>query len=256
MANYADYVVKTEEGNIVDKEIAEAQQQQQERQDDATQTVDWEKRYKELEKLNSRQAQTLGDYRRMIDETIINPTSSTEATSTEPPKPITWDEVVDDPNAAILKAVDAHPAVQEAKKLKAEFEKTNRDRSLSDFQTKHPDYQEVGSSPEFQNWVVEDPTRIELYTRGNQYDLSAADALFRLYKAEKNVTQFQAQADLQQAELVSSTATQVADVPQYSRHEYITKLTRAKQGDLQAEEWVRAHSAGYRKALEVGNVRD
>ena len=255
MANYEDYVVKTEDGIDVDKEIADAQQQQQARQAD-TQAVDWETRYKELEKLNSRQAQTLGEYRKTIDEYILNPTPSKEATETAPPTPVTWDEVVEDPNAAILKAVDAHPAVQEARKLKAEFEKSNRDRAMSDFERKHPDYKELGSSPEFQNWVVEDPTRIELYSRGNQYDLSAADALFRLYKAEKNVTQFQAQADLQQAELVSSSAVQVPTTPQYSRHEYITKLTRAKQGDLDAESWVRAHSANYRRALEEGNVRD
>ena len=256
MANYADYVVKTEGGLDVDKEIADAQQQQAARQDDdATQQVDWEKRFKELEKLNSRQAQTLGEYRKTIDEYILNPTPS-EATETAAPTPVTWDEVVEDPNAAILKAVDAHPAVREARELKAQFEKETRNRSLADFQTKHPDYQAIGSSPEFQNWVVEDPTRIELYSRGNQYDLSAADALFRLYKAEKGVAQFQAEANIQQAELVSSSAVQVPTTPQYSRHEYITKLTRAKQGDLEAESWVRAHSAGYRRALEEGNVRD
>ena len=168
----------------------------------------------------------------------------------------TADDLYEDPDGALRRAVDAHPAIQEARALKEQYEKEAQERAVGEFQSRHPDYAEIAQSPEFQNWVVGDPTRIELYTRGNSYDFSAADALFRLYKAEKGLTQVQEQQTIETAELVSSSGEMVQEPPKYSRSEYINQLKRAKQGDLDAEDWVKTHAAGYRQALATGNVRD
>ena len=98
---------------------------------------------------------------------------------------------------------------------------------------------------------------MELFQRGNAYDFSAADALFSLYKAEQGLTQVNNAADIAQAELVSAGSSELPpDQPAYSRSEYINTLKRAKQGDLDAEDWVRTHAANYRNALATGNVRD
>jgi hypothetical protein len=256
MAKFEDYLpggTKDPNGGIVD-EIADAAAQQQARQDDST-PVDWQQRYTELEKLNSRQAQTLGDYRKVIDEFIANPTPE-EATPSEPPKPITSEELYEDPNAAITSLVDAHPAIQEARQIKATMLKQQQEAALAEFATRHPDYEDIGKSPEFQNWVVENPTRVELYQRGDQYDFSAADALFSLFKAEKGIQQVQSAEAIAQQELVASSGEFVHEPPKYSRSEYIDNLTRSKQGDLQAEDWVKRNAAGYRQALASGNVRD
>jgi len=262
MAKYLDYVKPNGDG--IDVEIGEAAEQQQARARDpesgqfvaTPETVDWEKRYLELEKLNSRQAQTLGEYRHTIDEYITTPTSSEPVPQAEAPSPITAEEMYEDPNAAVLRAVDNHPVVQEARDLKVSMERRDRAERADAFQTKHPDFQEIGATPEFQNWVVEDSTRQDLYSRGNQYDFSAADALFRLYKAEKGMKQVTTQQSIQQAELVSSSGEMVQEPATYSRSEYINKLKRSKQGDLDAEDWVRTHVANYRVALQSGNVRD
>jgi hypothetical protein len=253
MAKYEDYVVRSEDG--IDQEITQAQKEQQTRQTDST-SVDWETRYKELEKLNSRQAQTLGEYRQTIDTFIANPTPSTPDTSNEPPKPITYDDLIEDPNAAISHGVDAHPAIQEIRALRDQLEADKIEAELNKFATKHSDYKEIYSSPEFQNWVVENPTRIDLHNRGNTYDFNAADALFSLYKAEKGMAQAQQNQRIQDAELVNSSGQMVIEPPKFSRSEYIYKLTRSKQGDLDAEAWVNANRAQYRMALEAGNVRD
>jgi hypothetical protein len=260
MANIADYLpggASDPEGGIND-EIKDAQGQQEARQDDATPAVDWEQRYSELEKLNSRQAQTLGDYRRTIDDFIVNPTpTNVAADQTEEPATFSLDDFYDHPDEAIRKVVESHPAIQDARNIKANYEQDRKQAELNQFAEKHPDYADIGKSPEFQNWIMESPTRQDLFRRGDQYDFSAADALFSLYKAENGLTQVKAQQDIQQAELVSSSGELApAEVPQYSRSEYINNFKRAKQGDLNAEEWVKTHAAGYRMALQAGNVRD
>ena len=165
------------------------------------------------------------------------------------------------PDEAIRKVVDSHPDILEARKVKKQAEEAKAEAELQSFQSKHPDYNEIGSSPEFRNWVMEEEFRRDLYSRGDQFDLTAADALFSLYKSEKGLNQVreqQVQADaIAAAELESSSATMVQTSDNVmSRSEYIDKLTRARQGDYQAEEWVKRNSAKYREALASGNVRD
>lgn len=261
MAKIEDYLPggqKDPAGGALEAEINDATQQHEARQADATPQVNWEDRYKELEKLNSRQAQTVGEYRKIIDEYIVNPTpADTAADQGTKPEKFSLDEFYDHPDEAIAKIVDSHPAIQEARKLKQQSIEDKRQAELDAFATRHPDYAQVGTSPEFQNWVAENPTRVDLFHRGDQYDFSAADALFSLYKAEKGLTQSRKARDIEAAELVSSSGELApAEPPKYSRSEYIHKLTRARQGDLEAESWVKTNSAGYRKALESGNVRD
>lgn len=261
MAKFEDYLPGGEKdpnapAEGIEGEIQDAANQQEARQDGATPPIDWEQRYKELEKLNSRQAQTLGEYRKTIDDFIANPTPASEADPEPASQPITVDDVLEDPNSAVARAVESHPAIREARKLKEQYEAQQKEAALADFQTRHPDYSEIAGTPEFQNWVVENPTRVELYSRGNSYDFSAADALFSLYKAERGLSDVQRQSDISQAELVESSHEMVQEPPTYSRSEYINKLKRAKQGDLEAEDWVKAHAANYRMALASGNVRD
>ena len=260
MAKFEDYLpqgakdpLRSKEG--IDDEIDLAADKQATRQTtDSTSLVDWETRYKELERLNSRQAQTLGDYRKTIDEFIMNPTPSDAATGEEEPTPITYEDLYTNPNDAIHKSVDTHPAIQEVQALKQQRELDKRMAEKAKFVEAHSDYEEIANSPEFQNWVIDSPTRVDLYQRG--HDFNAADALFSLYKAEKGVTAAQNQQDIDQAELVSSSGELVVEPAKYSRSEYISKLTKARQGNLEAEDWVKRNAAGYRQALEVGNVRD
>jgi hypothetical protein len=258
MANYADYVkVQGNEAGGIDNEILDSNAQQEARLNDATHQVDWQQRYGELEKLNSRQAQTLGDYRKTIDEFITSPTQANDTITPEANlSPITVDELYDDPNAALNRAVESHPAIQEARELKQFVENGQRQAQLDSFAKRHEDYNEIATSPEFQNWVVDNPTRADLFQRGNDYDFSAADALISLYKAEQGMSQVNNAQNIAQAELVSSSGELTQEPPQYSRSEYINKLKRSRQGDLDCEAWVTTHAANYRMALTNGNVRD
>jgi hypothetical protein len=260
MAKFEDYLPggnSDPAGGTIEAEIGDAGQQQQARQDASTPAIDWQQRYTELEKLNSRQAQTLGEYRKTIDTFISNPTPAPEANPQEESGTFSLDDFYEDPNAAVLKAVESHPAIREARQLKQQMVEQERQSALDNFSSRHGDYQDIGASPEFQNWVAEQPMRMELYQRADGYDFSAADALFSLYKAEKGIAQVNTQRAIDQASLVESSGELAPqEAPHYSRHEYITKLTRARQGDLDAEDWVKRNAAGYRMALASGNVRD
>lgn len=258
MAKYEDYVKRNQAGGL-DAEIDDAAVQKQARQDDATPAINWEERYKELEKLNSRQAQTLGEYRKTIDEYILNPTPARPEVEEES-QPITVDDLYDDADGAVRRTVDSHPAIREARKFMEEQEKRTQQERYQAFVDKHSDYQDLVADPEFANWVQEDGTRVDLATRANQYDLSAADALFSLYKAEKGLTEAQKarqrQEELDAASLEDSSAMMPSNPQRFSRSEYVDKLTRAKQGDLEAETWVKRNAPKYREALMNGQVRD
>jgi hypothetical protein len=252
----------------IDEEIDAAGTQQQARQQDPVtgqfvstpEAVDWEKRYKDLEVMNSRQAQDLGTYRKMVDEYIINsPTPETEPVVAEP-VPITVDELYDNPDEALNRVIDSHPAIREARQVTEDARKRDLENDLKDFQTRHPDFNEISHDPQFAQWVEAEPMRVELYNRGNQYDLSAADALFSLYKAENNISQMTEEQDqaiqIAAVSLEDSSSVMVNESPKYSRSEYVDTYQRAKQGDLEAERWIQRNSAGYRQALTSGNVRD
>jgi hypothetical protein len=258
MAKYEDYINPKPEGGI-ESEIATADAEQQARELTAT-PVDWEERYRNLEKLNSQQAQLVGEYRQVIDNYITNPTPASEPAQEES-QPITVDDLYANPDEAVKRAVESHPAIQEARQIKAQFEHQNLQSQVDQFSQKHPDYQEIAQQPEFQVWVQENPTRMALAQSADGYDMNSADALFSLYKAEKGIAQItreQSEAQAINAASLESSTAMIApqEEPRYSRSEYIDQLKRARQGDLSSEEWVKRNAAGYRAALESGNVRD
>lgn len=259
MAKYEDYIKVNPPGPVgIDDEINVADEGQQKRLDDAT-PVDWEERYKNLEQLNSRQAQTVGEYRNIIDNFITNPTPDPVA-SEEPPEPITFDDLSANPAEAIERAVEAHPAIKEAREVKALFEGQQRKTDIAAFTERHPDFEEIKASAEFANWVLENPTRQALAKSAHNWDMNSADALFSLYKAEQGIAVMKSNAKeetaIKAATLEDSSATMVPATTQFSRGEYVAKLTRAKQGDLEAEAWIDRYRGQYREALESGNVRD
>jgi hypothetical protein len=269
MASYEEYAKKylpSEGEDQLEAEQAEATNQESERPqnvqfEDSTQDVDWENRYKELEKLNSRQAQDLGNYRKLVDDYIQNPTPANDAVAVnEEPPQITVDDLYDDPNAAITRAVESHPAIREAKEIKAKLEVEAAAKEFSAFTERHGDFQDIAADPAFKNWVFENQTRLALAQTADRGDLTAADALFSLYKAERGLSQ--SQNSQEQAEAVAQASLQGgygAEPPApdtYSRSEMLEQKIRAKQGDQAAERYVNSHAAAYRKALGSGNVRD
>lgn len=251
MAKYEDYLPGgskyTGPEEVLEKEIEEAEVQQEERVSTPV-DIDWEKRYTDLEVAYSRQGQQMGDYRALIDEHISTPDEAEGPTEVSP---ITPDEIYEDPDAAVRRAVDSHPAIQEARELKKEFAENKQIADRQAFKVKHPDMEKIIASPEFVNWVNEDSTRLELARRADGWDLASADALFTMYdtKTPEVITP-------PVVELESGYGAESPAPEQYSRSEMLRHKIRAKQGVLEEQDYVKAHGAAYRIALGEGNVRD
>ena len=258
MAKYEDYVhlaQKSNEENAVDNEIIQASEQQEERET-STPDTDWQKRYKDLEVAYSRQGQQLGDYRQLVDgyvETFSTPED--KADDSQEVSPITPDDIYENPDEAVRRAVDSHPAIKRAQELEKELEQTRREAIMAEFNTRHPDFQETVKTPEFANWITEDQTRLELIKRADNFDMVAADALFTMYEA-MNATPVVSDAELDQVSLESGSGAEAPAPETYSRREMLQIMTRAKQGDRAADEYYKAHAKSYRDALQAGNVRD
>jgi len=257
MAKYEDFLKKAQEENTGTEEIEQASQQQEERQT-STPAQNWEQRYKDMEVAYSRQGQQMGEYRKLVDEYISTPTESqtVEADTT----PITSDDIFDNPDEAVRRAVDSHPAILAVKETQEQLAKQQGVALRDAFTLQHPDSQSTWNTPEFANWVNENPTRQELSRRANEFDMAAADALFTMYdsdlKAKEATQEGEADAALAAVGLESSTATVELAPERYSRSEMLEHKIRAKQGDLVAERYVKAHAVAYREALGSGNVRD
>lgn len=257
MAEYKDYLPGgskyTGPEVVVDKEIDEAEKQQKERKD-STSEVNWEDRYKNLEQAFSKQGQQIGDYRKLIDE-FVTTTPDDEAEVPVDVSPITPDDIYEDPDAAVRRAVDSHPAIAKAKKLEEKLEAQELTLMKKEFNDSHPDFELTVSTEEFGNWVKSDPVRTELAMRANGYDMISADALFRMWEAE-NAKPPAKDTNVDDLSLETSSGAEPPAPERYSRSHMLQQKILAKQGVTKADTYVKAHAKKYREALAQGLVRD
>ena len=146
------------------------------------------KMHQEAEKLIGKQAQEVGEVRKLADDLIKQNLQSTN-------KPIVEEPEVDffeDPQKAILKTVNNHPDVVAAKQAAQEFKKMQIQQKLSQ---KHPDFVEVVQDAGFAEWVKQSPVRMGLYAKADgEFDFDSADELLSTYKQLKTVQTKQAAA--------------------------------------------------------------
>jgi hypothetical protein len=135
------------------------------------------KMHQEAEKLIGRQAQEVGEVRKLADDLIKQQLVNKTPT---PAKQETEIDFFEDPKTAVLKAVESHPDVLAAKEAAIQFKKMQTQQML---QQKHPDFAEVVSDGEFQEWVKASPIRLNMFAMADaQYDFNAADELLSTYK--------------------------------------------------------------------------
>jgi hypothetical protein len=161
------------------------------------------KMHQEAEKLIGKQAQEVGEVRKLADELLKQQLSQTKQ------EPIEEDPEVDffvDPKQAVKKAVDSHPDVLAAKKA---VEELNRSKSVEGLHKRHPDMTEIVQTPEFVEWVKASPRRVKLYAQADaQYDTEAADELLTTFKEVRSARTQQAKND--GAEMRNQTLKQAA----------------------------------------------
>jgi len=216
--------------------------------------------FQELQTMNSRQAQDLGSMRTLVDNLAMNPQPVNGPAPVEETKPITSDDLYDRPAETINDVVSRHPALQRLDNLERQLGQERVEKAQTRFTTKHPDYQMVVGSPEFQGWVAADQTRVGLYHSANNFDFGAADILISLCKAETGLALSQGaverQEQLHDGMLETGGHYEPPPPETFSRQEWLKTMTRGKQGDLEAEDYINRNYPKYREALAAGNVRD
>jgi len=131
-----------------------------------------------------KQSAEVGELRQFVDGYIKNNLSDDTNTAKED-EPEEEIDFFENPQEAVNKAIDKHPAVQAAKH---QARTTNNQAAMSKLQAKHSDMAEVANDPTFKKWVQASPVRLELYNRADQgYDTDSADELFTNFKAQRAV---------------------------------------------------------------------
>jgi len=135
--------------------------------------------HQEAERMLGRQSGEVGELRKVVDEFVLSQSTKKEETV---------DEEVDyftDPEKAIQKAIENHPAVKEAQKASVDMKKNSAQSILKD---KHPDMAEILADSKFVDWVQESSFRTKLLQQADRnFDYEAADEVFSLWKDRQSL---------------------------------------------------------------------
>ena len=136
----------------------------------------------EAEKLIGRQAQEVGEVRKLADELIKRQLDTKQQAEV----PATKDDEIDffeDPKKAVSKAVEQHPAILEAKQ---QAQLLKQQQTLTKLQTEFPDFQQTVADPAFAEWVKASPVRMRLYAAADaEFDFDSASELLTTWSYVK-----------------------------------------------------------------------
>ena len=140
------------------------------------------KMHQEAEKLIGKQAQEVGEVRKLADELIKqNLAGKPQYVKEEEPEV----DFFENPQAAVRKTVDNHPDVLAARQAGQEFKKMQIQQKLA---SEHPDFTQIVQDPDFANWVKSSPIRIGLYAKADgEFDYDSANELLSTYKQLRGV---------------------------------------------------------------------
>jgi hypothetical protein len=138
--------------------------------------------HQEAEKLIGKQAQEVGEVRKLADELIKqNLADNRQPIKEEEPEV----DFFENPQAAVRKTVDNHPDVMAARQAGQDFRKMQIQQKLAQ---EHPDFGQIVQDQDFANWVKSSPVRIGLYAKADgEFDYDSANELLSTYKQLKGV---------------------------------------------------------------------
>ena len=131
--------------------------------------------YKELEKAYGQRNNEVGELRKLTDDILkqqLEPAKQEKENQS-----IDFDELLEKPEEVIRRATKS-----ELDELRNEIKTLKAEDNKKAFEKKHPDWQEKMSSPEFQNWLLDSPTRYQMFIdANNNYDYSLGSDLLDQY---------------------------------------------------------------------------
>lgn len=138
--------------------------------------------HQEAEKLIGKQAQEVGEVRRLADELIKQNLGAKQQRIQEEEPEVDFFE---NPQKAVQKTVDRHPDVLAARQATADFRRMQTQQKLAQ---EHPDYAQLVQDPDFATWVKSSPVRVGLYAKADgEFDFDSANELLSTFKQLRGV---------------------------------------------------------------------
>ena len=145
--------------------------------------------HQEAEKLIGKQAQEVGEVRKLADELIRQNLGSKQQQIKQDEPEI---DFFDDPKKAVQRTVDSHPDILAARQATLEIKRAQIQQKLAN---EHPDFGNIAKDQDFANWVKSSPVRIELFKRADaEFDYDSANELLSTYKQLRGVKKQQNEA--------------------------------------------------------------
>ena len=137
--------------------------------------------HQEANNMIGKQAQEVGEVRRLADELLKqNLNSKQQQVEVEPEV-----DFFENPQKAVQNTIDKHPDVLAARQAGMEFKRMRIQHKLAQ---DHPDYTQVVNDSEFQNWVKSSPIRLGLYAKADgEFDYDSANELLSTFKQLRGV---------------------------------------------------------------------
>ena len=128
------------------------------------------KMHQEAEKLIGKQAQEVGEVRRLADELLKRELDQKKAVET--PQEDTEVDYFSDPVSAVNQAVEKHPAIAEARQQAQSIKQQQVTQRLNE---QFPNFNEVTQDPKCFEWIKASPVRTRLFTEAHsQFDYDSA----------------------------------------------------------------------------------
>ena len=138
--------------------------------------------HQEAEKLIGKQAQEVGEVRKLADELLKQNLSSKQQRIQEEEPEVDFFE---NPQKAVQTTIDRHPDVLAARQAGQDFKRMQIQQKLVH---DHPDYAQIAGDADFQNWVKSSPVRLGLYAKADgEFDYDSANELLSTFKQLRGV---------------------------------------------------------------------
>ena len=205
--------------------------------------------HQEAEKLIGKQAQEVGEVRRLADELLKqNLNSKQQQVEIEPEV-----DFFENPQRAVQETIDRHPDVLAARQAGQEFKRMQIQQQLA---KDHPDYSQVVNDSEFQNWVKSSPVRLGLYAKADgEFDYDSANELLSTFKQLRGIKAKESEqaGNAQRTKSMKAAQVDVGGSGESSKRVYRrTDLIRLKMTDPSRYE---ALSDEIMQAYSEGRVR-
>ena len=203
--------------------------------------------HQEAEKLIGKQAQEVGEVRKLADELLKQNLNSKQQRIKDDEPEIDFFE---NPQKAVQATIDRHPDVLAARQAGQDFKRMQVHQKLMQ---DHPDYSEIVNDSEFQNWVKSSPVRVGIYAKADgDFDYDSANELLSTFKQLRGVKAKQSEQANDAVRTKSMKAAQVdvggsgeSSKKVYRRADLIRlKMTDPSRYDTLSDEIMQAYQEG------------